>query len=151
MAAWVPMKSGDPLPEGAVWAGNDKSGSFYVGRSFEDESVPEAASGAYVASQRVFIHTYASRVIQRDEFEILTYNVTDQHRLVWVKADSGWIPPRAVLAGVNLETGLEIFIGRWLNQGLYTPGKIYRSNQNIFAPCGNFECFSNEYEVLVEL
>eukprot|EP00971_Amphidinium_carterae_P144905 2871130-Amphidinium_carterae.1 len=30
---WVPGKAGEMAPEGAVWGGEDKEGTFYVGRT----------------------------------------------------------------------------------------------------------------------
>ncbi|MDR5387555.1 DUF3421 domain-containing protein, partial [Salmonella enterica subsp. enterica serovar Typhimurium] len=64
--------------------------------------------------------------------------------LSWVKANNGFIPPKAVRAGD------QTFVARAKHEGQYIPGKLVEGWNEVFVAYGGAEHSKNYYEVLVE-
>lgn len=63
----------------------------------------------------------------------------------WVKANNGFIPPRAVSAGGNC------YVGRAKHDGEYIPGKLVEGHNGVYVCFGGEEHLKNYYEVTINV
>jgi len=141
-STWTQTSAYNPLPEGAILAGNDADGTpLYVGRAYhEGDQIPAKV----LPSKQVAYIPYNGQEIPKHQYEVLCNgNVT------WIPSGNGTVPPNAVVGG-RTSGGEPLYVGRTHFNGSLTPGKIHPSHGSLYIPFGGSEVPFKSYEVLIE-
>lgn len=160
-AQWTPTAAHGPLPQGAIFVGNDLDGSpMYVGRCFHNgdqlpAKVIPSKNVAY-SNQQHFIFAfsflnffYFSVSFDGQEIPKYSYEVLCNGNIQWVQSSHGQVLPNAVAAG-RTSSGETLYVGRAWHMGALTPGKIHPSHGNLYIPYNGGEVAVGTYEILIE-
>ena len=87
-----------------------------------------------------------------NEHKHTTYQVltNPKHKnLIWVHASNGYVPPNAIVGGMERD-GTPLFIGRTHHNGSVATGKIHQGMRLMYYGFNNAEHSTPHYEVLVK-
>lgn len=139
--SWVQLHSYQPLPQNAVYAGQDTDGDpIYVGRaSHAGDHIP----CKLIPNKQAAFIAYDGQEIPKNSFEVLCG--TD---FTWVPSSGGSVVQNALVGGRTIN-GEPLYIGRAHYAGSLTPGKIHTSHGCLYFSYGGKEISMRQYEVLV--
>nr|XP_022920670.1 uncharacterized protein LOC111429093 [Onthophagus taurus] len=138
-ACWV-QASGGHVPANAFAGGEENGEPMFVIRSqFEGGLIP----GKLLSSHGVAYVPWGGTENPCNSYEVLTdFNGS------WITCSGSNIPPNALPAGQS-EDGEPLYVGRVVNDGSMTVGKVHGSHGVCYIPFGGQEMGFNDYEILV--
>ncbi|XP_023026511.2 uncharacterized protein [Leptinotarsa decemlineata] len=137
---WAAARNGQ-VPPRAFAGGEDNGEPVYVVRAqFNGALIP----GKLVPSHGVCYIPWGGAENAVPEYEVLC-DFPGQ----WIACSGGNIPPNALTAGQS-EDGEPLYVGRVVNDGALTVGKVQPSHGVCYIPYGGQEMSFGDYEILVQ-